>query len=45
MEQMDKTKYLIEAIRVLKELQSDGQTMVHREIRKLVEELMRELLK
>lgn len=45
MKQSDKTMHLIEAIRVLMELQSDGQTMVHREIRKLVEELMRELLK
>lgn len=45
MEQSDKTSKLIEAIRVLKELQSDGQTIVHKEIRKLVEELMRELLK
>lgn len=45
MEQSDKTTHLIEAIRVLKELQSDGQTMVHQEIRKLVEELMRELSK
>ena len=45
MEQMDKTTYLLEALRVLKELQSEGHTMVHKEIRKLVEELMRELLK
>lgn len=43
MEQSNKTTHLIEAIRVLKELQSDGHTLVHKEIRKLVEELMREL--
>lgn len=40
---MDKTTHLIEAIRVLKELQSEEQMIVHKEIRKLVAELMQEL--
>ena len=43
MEQSNKTTHLIEAIRVLKELQSEEHMMVHREIRKLVAELMQEL--
>lgn len=45
MEQMDRVSKLIEAIRVLKELQSEEHTLVNKEIRKLVEELMKELSK
>jgi len=44
-EQSNKTTHLIEAIRVLKELQDSGHMIVHKEIQNLVNELMQEMSK
>ena len=42
---MDKTTKIIEALRVLKELQDSGHMIVHKEIQSLVNELMQEMSK
>ena len=42
---MDRTSQIIEAIRVLSELQDRGHTVVYQELRDLVAELMREINK